>query len=103
MTATLWATIIVAVISVGSAVFSGRAARYGSRTQAETEAYIRARKIDTETIERQEKDLVKLRERVKHLEDMNEKLDEDNDNLRRRITRLERLETRLSELGYSVD
>lgn len=96
MTASLWATIIVAVISVGSAVFSGRAAKYGSRTQAETEAYIRARKIDTETIDRQEKQLEKLRERVRLLEESEERLNEDNDRLRSRVASLER---KVEELG----
>lgn len=96
MTASLWATIIVAVISVGSAVFSGRAAKYGSRTQAETEAYIRARKIDTETIDRQEKQLEKLRERVLILEASEERLNEDNDRLRSRVSALER---KVEELG----
>lgn len=103
MNASIWATIIVAVISVGSAVFSGRAAKFGSRTQAETEAYIRARKIDTDTIDRQEKQLEKLRERVTVLERNEERLNEDNDRLRNRLTRLERLEERLKELGYNVD
>lgn len=100
MTASLWATIIVAVISVGSAVFSGRAARYGSRTQAETEAYIRARKIDTETIDRQEKQLEKLRERVLILEASEERLNEDNDRLRTRVSALER---KVEELGGTHD
>lgn len=100
MTASLWATIIVAVISVGSAVFSGRAARYGSRTQAETEAYIRARKIDTETIDRQEKQLEKLRERVLILEASEERLNEDNDRLRSRVSALER---KVEELGGTHD
>lgn len=109
-----WATIIVAIVSVGSAYLAGRAARsaakhtsdasvMNSRTQAETEAYNRARNMDMQTIERQEKELEKLRSRVTILEQNEERLNEDNDRLRSRLTRLERLETRLNELGYSLD
>jgi TolA-binding protein len=102
-----WAAIIVAVLALLSAGYTARQASKASttsvRTQAETEAYERARKMDTQTIKNQEEKIEKLEARVKHLEDTNEKLDEDNDRLRRRVTRLERLEERLRDLGYSVE
>lgn len=110
-----WAAIVVGVISVLSAIFSGRAAKAAakynsdasvitSRAQAETEAYQRARKMDIETIERQDSELEelrelnrKLRERVQavmqindNLREENIKLHQDNETLRRRVTRLER-------------
>lgn len=110
-----WAAIFVALISIISAIFSGRSARtaakynsdasvMNSRTQAETEAYNRARKMDIETIERQDKDIEelrlnseKLRERVRLLMQDNERLREDNGRLHeenqsllRRVDRLEK-------------
>jgi len=95
-----WATVIVALIALGSAYLSNRASRHSTKTQAETEAYIRARKIDIETIDRQEKQLEKLRTRVLDLEASEERLNEDNDRLRSRVTRLER---KLEELGHPVE
>jgi FtsZ-binding cell division protein ZapB len=102
MGASNWATIIVAAIALISAIFSGRAAagasRYSSKAQAETEAYNRARKMDIETIDRQDQELEELRDdqakmarRLKELKEDNERLHEDNDRLRRRVTHLERL------------
>lgn len=88
-----WATIIVGLITLAGAVFSGisanRASKYNTRTQAETEAYERARKMDTETIERQEKALEKLRKEVEELKEDNEMLHGENKELRQRIYRLE--------------
>lgn len=102
-----WALIVVALISVVSAVLSGRAAKsaarlnsdatvMNSRTQAETDAYNRARKMDIETIERQDREIdeirdnsEKLREKVRELTKDNERIHEDNDRLRRRISALE--------------
>jgi septal ring factor EnvC (AmiA/AmiB activator) len=102
-----WAVVIVGAISLVSAFLSGRAAKtaarhtsdasvMNSRTQAETEAYNRARKMDTETIERQAKEIEQiransenLREKLRELKEDNERLHEDNDRLRRRVTRLE--------------
>lgn len=102
-----WAAIIVAVLALLSAGYTARQASKASttsvRTQAETEAYERARKMDTETIGKQEKKIEKLEARVEHLEAQNKMLDDDNDRLRNRITRLERLEERLKEMGYSVE
>lgn len=102
-----WAQIIVAMVAVVSAVLSGRAARKSSqytsdaavmnaRTQAETEAYNRARQMDIQTIERQRTELEQiransdeLRKKIRELKLNNERLNEDNDRLRRRVTRLE--------------
>lgn len=106
-----WAAIIVAAITVVSAIFSGRAAKnaakqsadatmINSRTQAETEAYNRARKMDIETIERQERDIEKMRERIKSILEDNQKLHEDNDRLRRRVSGLEQ---RVAELEGEHD
>jgi FtsZ-binding cell division protein ZapB len=108
------AAIVVALISVISAFLAGRAARNAakfnseaavasSKTQAETEAYQRARKMDIETIERQDQEIeeirdnsAKLREKVRmlmidndRLREDNQNLHADNDTLRRRITSLE--------------
>lgn len=109
-----WAIIIVALISVLSAIFSGRsakaAAKYNSdasvmnsRTMAETEAYERARRMDIATIERQDEEIAEIRENAEKLRDKvrtlmqhntqlredNQKLHQDNETLRRRIARLE--------------
>lgn len=110
-----WAAIIVAFVSVFSAILSGRAANkaaqssssasiMNSRTQAETEAYNRARKMDIETIERQDEELAEIREenkriigRIRELKIDNERLNEDNDRLRRRISHLERVLGETSE------
>lgn len=102
-----WAAIIVAVVALLSGIYTARAASKAStsstKIQAETEAYERARKMDTETISKQEKKIEKLEGRVQQLEEKNETLEEDNDRLRNRVNRLERLEKRLAELGYSVE
>lgn len=102
-----WAAIIVAVLALLSAGYTARQASKASttsvRTQAETEAYSRARKMDTETIEKQEKKIERLEARVEHLEEQNDMLEQDNDRLRNRINRLENLEKRLKDLGYSVE
>lgn len=109
-----WAGVVVAIIGVLSAILSGRAARtaakYSSdasvanaKVAAETEAYNRARRMDIETIERQDKEIEEirknnsdLREKVRAVMQANEllrqdnaSLHEDNQALRRRVTRLE--------------
>jgi predicted RNase H-like nuclease (RuvC/YqgF family) len=109
MTGADWAAIIVGVISVAAAIFSGRAARsaakfnsdasiMNSRTQAETEAYIRARNMDLKTIEQQDKEIEEirinneeLRAKVRALITENLELRQENDALRRRVTHLEQL------------
>lgn len=88
-----WATVIVAAISLISAVLAGRSAanasKYSTRTQAETEAYNRARKMDTETIERQDAEIKKLRKKIEELEEDAEMLHGENKLLRERVGRLE--------------
>lgn len=115
MTGANWAIIVVGLISVLGAYVSGRAARSAakfnadastasSKAQAETEAYHRARKMDIETIERQNKEIEEirknnqdLRHKVRTLIADNGRLREDNnrkqeeiDSLLRRVDRLER-------------
>lgn len=110
-----WAAIVVAFISILSAVLAGRSARTASkynsdasitnsRTLAETEAYNRARKMDIETIERQDKEIDeireqnrRLREKVRELQSDNENLHEENRVLKQRVTRLERYQEETSE------
>ena len=102
-----WAAIAVALISIISAYLSGRAANKAAqsssnasmineRTKAETEAYNRARKMDIETIQRQDAEIEEIREEnrnfreeIRALRRDNERLHEDNDRLRRRVTSLE--------------
>jgi predicted RNase H-like nuclease (RuvC/YqgF family) len=78
---------IVAAIGVISAWLSGRSAKKAAqasaeasmantRTQAETEAYNRARKMDIETINRQEAEIKKLQDQVQVLEAENALLKE---------------------------
>jgi FtsZ-binding cell division protein ZapB len=108
MNSTNFAAIIVAVISIISAALAGRSARkaaeYNSdasvenaRVIAETEAYNRARKMDIETIERQDAEIdevreqnKKLRAKVRELQNDNEALHEANRILKLRVSRLER-------------
>lgn len=101
MDAGSWATVIVGAVALISAILSARAAagasKYSSRAQAETEAYNRARKMDVETIDRQDKEMEEIRadnalmlQRMKELKLDNERLHQDNDRLRRRITDLEK-------------
>lgn len=71
------ASLGVAIIAAGAAIATQRSAsratvkntEVSSRTDAEKEAYVRAREFDIETIERQGKEIVELRERNKILEE----------------------------------
>lgn len=108
------AIIVVALISIIGAWLSGRsakaAAKYTSdadvssqRVIAETEAYNRARAMDTETIAIQNKKIADLREEneriiraIRQLREENQILHEDNDRLRRRIAGLEQSQERNS-------
>lgn len=79
--------IIIAIISALTALASQRAAAKAStvsaRSAAEEEAYIRARKLDVETIQRLEEDNAELRAREKeNLEQI--------EILKWRVSRLER-------------
>lgn len=107
MDASNWSVIAVAIISLVGAALSGRAAKKAtkitteasvanSKVLAETEAYGRARKMDVETIERQDEEIKEiqqnnrdLREKVRELKKDNEKLHRENLKLRERVTRLE--------------
>jgi predicted RNase H-like nuclease (RuvC/YqgF family) len=86
MDATNVASLIVAAIAALAALASNRAASKASvvnaRTQAEEEAYNRARAMDTETINRLDRENKELRAREKELE-------EQVDILKWRIGRLE--------------
>jgi predicted RNase H-like nuclease (RuvC/YqgF family) len=102
-----WAAIAVGVISVIAAIFSGRAAQRAAKistdagvsTQkimAETEAYNRARAMDTETIKFQGAKITGLMEdnerilrAIRQLREENQMLHEDNDRLRRKVAGLE--------------
>ena len=110
-----FALIIVAAISVLSALLSGRSARKAakydadaeitnSRTLAETEAYNRARQMDIQTITRQDNEIDEIREqnrklrvRVRELQNDNDDLREQNRGLTQRIARLERYQEENSE------
>lgn len=89
-----WAGVAIAAIGVIAAWLSGRAAKNAAkasaeaamsnvRTTAETDAYIRARDMDVETIKRQDGELTALRVRVRDLE-------AENETLRKRMSELER-------------
>jgi FtsZ-binding cell division protein ZapB len=110
-----WAIIIVALISVVSAALAARSARKAakydsdasmanSKTLAETEAYNRARKMDIETIERQDKEIDEIREqhrklraKVRELQQENENLHEENRVLKQRVARLEQHQEEFNE------
>lgn len=103
-----WALVIVALIGLVSAALAARSAQKSAeydkeakvaseKTMAETEAYNRARKMDIETIQRQDKEIDEIREqnrllrqRIRELMDDNERIREDNRQLRQRVARLER-------------
>jgi hypothetical protein len=104
-----WVAVAVGSVSAVSAWLAGRSAKkaseFNTKTSAETEAYTRARQMDTETLERQKRDLdevrknaADLREKVRELKLENDQVKEDNrvlheENaiLRRRVARLEKL------------
>lgn len=101
-------TLVVAALSLLAAISSQRqsakaskgnneTAIITSRTDLETEAYIRARAIDTETIQRQAAELKEVRAEMHELEQKYDELDDkyddlvdQNKSLRDRIIELER-------------
>lgn len=98
------AAIIVSVVAAAGAYASQRAAAKAAkqntessgRMKMEDEAYDRAREYDTETIERQGRELIELRtERdqikadVKELKEDNERLHDENRELKRKLELLE--------------
>jgi predicted RNase H-like nuclease (RuvC/YqgF family) len=89
-----YASIVIAIIGVVSAWLAKReatkaakasadASMANAKTQAETDAYARARKMDIETIARQEAEIKKLTDKVQFLE-------AENSLLKARVTELER-------------
>lgn len=103
------ASIIVAGVSAFSAIASQRSASRASvlntqttsRVDMEREAYERARNFDTETIRRQDEELEECRKRIKHLEDQNNDLLNENHNIRREVRRHSSEVARLNqELTY---
>lgn len=75
---------------------SAKAALQNTRAAAEVEAYARAVKMDSETIQRQDAEILELRnernadrKRIKELEDDNEGLHRECRHLRRRVILLE--------------
>lgn len=92
MTGSDWAVIVVAVISLVGALLSARSARgaakynaeashASARAEAETEAYNRARKMDVETIHRQDEEIKELIADNKKLRDDLKTLKADHDKL----------------------
>lgn len=75
------AGVIISIISALGALAASRAASKAStgnaRTEAEKEAYDRARKMDVETIERQDKEIDEIREQNKLLKEQNDHLNAD--------------------------
>lgn len=59
------------------------------KVKAEAEAYDRARKMDIQTIERQDEEIRELMEKVRSLEAENRELKKQSDALRARVTSLE--------------
>jgi predicted RNase H-like nuclease (RuvC/YqgF family) len=102
-----WAAILVGLISIVSGIFAGRAAQKAAKISgdattsnqkiiAETEAYSRARAMDTETIKFQGTKINALQDEndriqraIRQLREENQILHEDNDRLRRRVAGLE--------------
>jgi FtsZ-binding cell division protein ZapB len=103
-----WAVVIVGLVSLISAILAGRSARkaaqydsdasiMNSKTLAETEAYNRARKMDIETINRQDQEIddireqnYQLRKQVRKLQEDNDRIHEENRILKQRVARLEK-------------
>jgi TolA-binding protein len=92
--------IIVALIGIISAWLAARAAQKAAkssadasmsneRVKAETEAYQRARKMDTDTIARQDEELKELREEIASVRTKNRELERQNELLRLRVSALE--------------
>lgn len=95
-----WSGVVVALIGVISAWLSARAARNAAkfsadastsneRTKAEADAYQRARKMDIETIERQDQEIRELHEEMRALKEENRALKQQSEALRARVTSLE--------------
>jgi len=80
-----------------------------SRVEMEKEAYERARKLDTETINRQESELDDLRERndkmnerVEHMQEQNAQLNADVNRISKDNYQLHRENTRILEINEQI-
>lgn len=100
------ASIVITLITVIGGGLAQRAANRAAKKSPEGEAYERARKFDTDTIDRQDAELKELREKVKSLETQNEaqhqemqQLKSENTDLRARLSRLEREVPAISDKG----
>lgn len=90
-------TLAVAVIAALSAMASQRAAskamkqstQISSRTDLEKEAYKRAREYDTETIQRQQEEINKLRSEVLTARELEKQLRDEVGHLKERVAILE--------------
>lgn len=89
--------IVVALIAAAAAIAAQRAAAKAtlsgtivtSRTNMETEAYERARRMDVETIERQDEELIEARREIADLKTEVAKLREEMAEMRRRQSSIE--------------
>lgn len=79
--AAIWAGIAISLITAlgawASSRASSRASTANSKTEAEKEAYDRARKMDVATIERQDAELEEIREQNRLLREQNDHLNAD--------------------------
>lgn len=90
-------SVAIAVIAAVASIAAQRQAAKASTTNAaatsraamETDAYIRARKYDMETIERQDEELEELRAENRTLKNDKMELEREARHLRRRVYRLE--------------
>lgn len=82
--------IVVAAVTAFGGWAAQRAATKAGRASVEGEAYVRARKLDTETIERQDKEYAELEKKYKEQKEQLDKAEAENHILRRKITMRER-------------
>jgi hypothetical protein len=91
--AAIWAGVLISLITALGALASSRASSKAStansKAEVEKEAYDRARKMDVETIERQDKELDEIREQKKLIEEQNRLLREQNDHLNADVKRID--------------
>lgn len=77
----IWSGVLISLITAMGALASSRASTKAStanaKTEAEKEAYDRARKMDVETIGRQDAELEEIREQNRLLKEQNEHLNAD--------------------------
>lgn len=100
------ASVIVSIIAAYSAIKTSRtsanATTVNARTNAETEAYTRARKLDVETITRQDAEIKELYEKLEHLNNDVKMVHSENEVLRVDNARILAENARLRDLNESV-